>query len=440
MSFKNLNLISPILEALEQEGYTQPTSIQSQAIPFILEKKDLLGCAQTGTGKTAAFALPILQLLENKISDNRGKRTVKSLILTPTRELAIQIGDSFSAYGRNTKVNHAVIFGGVSQNSQVEALKRGVDILVATPGRLLDLMNQGFIKLDHIEIFVLDEADRMLDMGFIHDIKKILTKLPAKKQSLFFSATMAPEIKKLAESILVNPKKVEVAPVSSAAETVNQSVYYVEKSNKKGLLIHLLKDPAIPEALIFTRTKHGADRISKDLTKAGITAEAIHGNKSQNARQRALENFKLKKIRVLVATDIAARGIDIEKLSHVINYELPNEPETYVHRIGRTGRAGANGIAIAFCDTEERAYLRAINKLIAKEISIIKEHPFDGPGIEVPKSTNSGRSAGPKQNQSGGANQNSKPSGGGKPKWFGRKKSNGNSKQSNNNNSSKGAR
>ncbi|MBO9700522.1 MAG: DEAD/DEAH box helicase [Sporocytophaga sp.] len=439
MSFKNLNLISPILEALEQEGYTQPTSIQSQAIPFILEKKDLLGCAQTGTGKTAAFALPILQLLENKITDNRGKRTVKSLILTPTRELAIQIGDSFSAYGRNTRVNHAVIFGGVSQNPQVEALKRGVDILVATPGRLLDLMNQGFIRLDHIEIFVLDEADRMLDMGFIHDIKKILTKLPAKKQSLFFSATMAPEIKNLAESILVNPKKVEVAPVSSAAETVNQSVYYVEKSNKKGLLIHLLKDPAIPEALIFTRTKHGADRISKDLTKAGITAEAIHGNKSQNARQRALENFKLKKIRVLVATDIAARGIDIEKLSHVINFELPNEPETYVHRIGRTGRAGANGIAIAFCDTEERVYLRAINKLIAKEIPVIKEHPFDGPGIEVPQSNNSRQSTGARQNPSGGAKQNSKPSGSGKPKWFGRKKSNGNNKQSNNNNTSKGA-
>jgi len=427
MSFKNLNLISPILEALEQEGYTQPTSIQSQAIPLILEKKDLLGCAQTGTGKTAAFSLPILQLLEQKLSGNKGKKSIKSLILTPTRELAIQIGDSLSAYGRYTSINHTVIFGGVSQNPQVEALKRGVDILVATPGRLLDLMNQGFISLSHIEIFVLDEADRMLDMGFIHDIKRILTKLPSKKQSLFFSATMAPEIKKLAETILVNPSKVEVTPVSSTAETVNQSVYFVEKSNKKGLLIHLLKESAIPEALVFTRTKHGADRISKDLTRAGIAAEAIHGNKSQNARQRALENFKLKKIRVLVATDIAARGIDIEKLSHVINYELPNEPETYVHRIGRTGRAGANGSAIAFCDTEERAYLRAIHKLISKEIPVIKDHPFEGPGKEVAGVANT-HSSEMRQNSSGRPKQTSKSSGKGKPKWMLRKKANGNNR------------
>ncbi|MHC2993214.1 DEAD/DEAH box helicase [Pontibacter sp. HJ8] len=374
MTFSELNLIEPILKALQAEGYTQPTPIQEQAIPHLLAGKDLLGCAQTGTGKTAAFAIPILQLLHNQ--KERSSNTIKTLILTPTRELAIQINESFAAYGKNTGIRHTVIFGGVSQHAQVQTLKRGVDVLIATPGRLLDLIGQGFINLKKVEFFVLDEADRMLDMGFIHDIKRIIPLLPQQRQSLFFSATMPPVIQKLADTILNNPVKVEVTPVSSTAEKVQQAVYLVEKNDKRHLLKHILDDSEIERVLVFTRTKHGADRVVKDLNKANIQAEAIHGNKSQNARQRALGNFKAGTTRVLVATDIAARGIDVEELSHVINFELPNEPETYVHRIGRTGRAGNKGIALSFCDTEERPYLRDIQKLIKKQLVINADHPF----------------------------------------------------------------
>ncbi len=376
MSFENLKLIEPILRALKTEGYTTPTPIQEQSIPIILDRKDLLGCAQTGTGKTAAFAIPILQILEGGKIYDKSPRAIKCLILTPTRELAIQIGESFAAYGRHTGMKHAVIFGGVSQGSQVSALKSGIDILIATPGRLLDLINQKFVHLHYLKIFVLDEADRMLDMGFINDVKKIITKIPQKRQTLFFSATMPPEIQKLANTILVDPEKVEVTPVSSTADTIDQSIFFVEKGDKKKLLIHLLNDKAIKSALIFTRTKHGADKIVKDLVKAGVKTEAIHGNKSQNARQKALSNFKSGQLKALIATDIAARGIDIEELSHVINYELPNVPETYVHRIGRTGRAGSSGIALSFCDDEEMEYLKDIEKLISRSIPVVEEQPY----------------------------------------------------------------
>ena len=376
MSFENLNLIEPILRALKTEGYTEPTPIQAEAIPIVLKGRDLLGCAQTGTGKTAAFAIPILQLLNATQGQDGPNKPIKALILTPTRELAIQISESFTAYGKHTGLRHTVIYGGVSQFSQTEALKRGVDILIATPGRLLDLMNQRFVHLHHVKMFVLDEADRMLDMGFINDVKKVITKLPAKRQTLFFSATMPPVISKLADSILFEPVNVEVTPVSSTVDKIDQSVYYVSKGDKKSLLIHLLKDKTIETALVFTRTKHVADRITKELVKAGIKAAAIHGNKSQNARQNALNDFKGKKIRVLVATDIAARGIDVDSLSHVINYELPNVPETYVHRIGRTGRAGLSGVAMSFCDGEERAYLKDIQKLIGIQIPVIEGHPY----------------------------------------------------------------
>lgn len=377
MSFNELGLIEPILQALTAEGYTNPTPIQEQAIPIILSGRDLLGCAQTGTGKTAAFAIPMLQLLSDpKRQPTRGQTPIRALILTPTRELAIQIDESFGAYGHNLRLKHTVIFGGVSQHSQVNTLRSGVDVLIATPGRLLDLMNQRFINLNSVEFFVLDEADRMLDMGFVHDVKKVIAKLPEQRQSLFFSATMPPEITKLADTILTRPARVEVTPVSSTAETVKQELYYVDKDDKRKLLALLLEDKSMETALVFTRTKHGADKVVKDLLKVGITAEAIHGNKSQNARQRALTNFKSRQTRVLVATDIAARGIDIDELSHVINYELPNIPETYVHRIGRTGRAGNNGIALSFCEPEEQEYLRDINKLITKQIPVVKDHPY----------------------------------------------------------------
>ncbi len=376
MTFDELNLIDPILKALKEEGYTNPTPIQAQAIPSLLQGKDLLGCAQTGTGKTAAFAIPIIQLLYNQREQERKRKLTSTLILTPTRELAIQIGDSFEAYGRYTGLKHTVIFGGVSQHGQTNALKYGIDILIATPGRLLDLMQQGFVDLNHIKLFVLDEADRMLDMGFVHDVKKVLAKLPKQKQSLFFSATMPPEIVKLANTILHNPVKVEVTPVSSTAEKVEQQLYYVDKTNKKALLVDLLKKKNMHSVLIFARTKHGADRIAKDLTKQGFKTAAIHGDKSQNARQNALNDFKNGVIRTLVATDIAARGIDIDNLSHVINYEIPNQPETYVHRIGRTGRAAASGIAISFCDAEEREYIRDIEKLIGQKIPVIENHAY----------------------------------------------------------------
>jgi len=376
MLFQDLNIIEPILRALKTEGYTTPTPIQEQAIPILLQQKDLLGCAQTGTGKTAAFAIPILQLLYQDRLQHKEQKTIKALILTPTRELAIQIDESFAAYGKHTGLKHLVIFGGVNQNPQTDALRRGVDILVATPGRLLDLMNQRFVHLDHIKMLVLDEADRMLDMGFVHDVKKIIAKVPAKRQTLFFSATMPKEIQQLADTILNKPEKVEVTPVSSTADTIQQALYYVEKNDKRALLAHILKDKEIKTALVFTRTKHGADKVVKDLVRVGITAEAIHGNKSQNARQRALTNFKNRTTRVLIATDIAARGIDIDELTHVINYELPNIPETYVHRIGRTGRAGLNGIALSFCDQEEIEFLKDIHKLISKEIPVEEAHPY----------------------------------------------------------------
>jgi ATP-dependent RNA helicase RhlE len=376
MTFDELNLIDPILKALKEEGYTNPTPIQEQAIPSLLEGKDLLGCAQTGTGKTAAFAIPIIQLLYNQREKDRKRKLISSLILTPTRELAIQIGESFAAYGRYTGLKHAVIFGGVSQHAQTNALHHGLDILIATPGRLLDLMNQGFVDLNHIKLFVLDEADRMLDMGFVHDVKKVLAKLPKQKQSLFFSATMPPEIVKLSDTILHQPVKVEVTPVSSTAEKVEQRVYFVDKENKKALLLDLLKQREMSSVLVFARTKHGADRIAKDLTKQGFKTAAIHGDKSQNARQNALNDFKTGKIRTLIATDIAARGIDIDKLSHVINYEIPNQPETYVHRIGRTGRASASGVAISLCDAEEREYIRDIEKLIGQKIPVVEGHPY----------------------------------------------------------------
>ena len=378
MTFNDLQLIEPILKALQNEGYTHPTPIQAQAIPSILQKRDLLGCAQTGTGKTAAFAIPMLQLMYEKIQNtSKGKpKAIKALILTPTRELAIQIDESFKAYGKYLNLSHLVIFGGVPQGPQTGALQRGVDILVATPGRLLDLIQQKFIRLNDIEFFVLDEADRMLDMGFVHDVKKVIALLPKDKQTLFFSATMPKEIQELADMLLDNPVKVEVTPVATTAETITQYMYMVEKQNKRMLLQHILKDQAIKTVLVFTRTKHGADKVVKDLHKMEITAEAIHGNKSQNARQRALSNFKNKTTRVLVATDIAARGIDIDDLTHVVNYEMPNIPETYVHRIGRTGRAGADGIAFSFCDQEEIAYVKDIQKLIKTEIPVQNNNPY----------------------------------------------------------------
>ena len=413
MSFQNLNLIEPLLKALNDEGYSTPTPIQQQAIPIILERKDLLGCAQTGTGKTAAFALPLLQLLAEdaaQLTDGHrgGPRPIRALILTPTRELAIQIDESFAAYGRHTGSKHLVIFGGVPQQPQVQGLQRGTDILVATPGRLLDLCDQKLLDLRHIRYFVLDEADRMLDMGFINDVRKILTKLPAKKHSLFFSATMPPEIQKLAGSILVNPSKVEVTPVSSTAETIQQQLYFVDKKDKRSLLLHILKDDTIPTALVFTRTKHGADKVAQGLTRAGIRAEAIHGNKSQNARQRALVNFKNRHTRILVATDIAARGIDIDDLTHVINFELPNVPETYVHRIGRTGRAGASGIALSFCDSEEKEFLRDIQKLIARQIPVVEDHPhvmYGGLAVDAVPSVASAASHPARHNGAGNRNQ-----------------------------------
>ena len=376
MSFDNLNIIQPILKALKREGYNQPTPIQERAIPAILEGNDLEGCAQTGTGKTAAFAIPMLQLLYNKQKVEVGTRRIKALVLAPTRELAIQIGESFTAYGKYTGLKNTVIFGGVSQKSQTDAIKAGVDILIATPGRLLDLMQQRYISLEHINLFVLDEADRMLDMGLGHDVKRIIAKLPNTRQTMLFSATMPLEIATLIDSILVEPVRVAVTPVSSTIDAIKQEVYLVEKRNKKSLLIHLLKNNAIESVLVFSRTKHGANKITEDLVKVGIEAQAIHGNKSQNARQLALSNFKEKKIRVLVATDIAARGIDVEELSHVINFDLPDVPETYVHRIGRTGRAGAEGVALSFCDEEDTDSLKDIQKVIAKSIPVIGDHPY----------------------------------------------------------------
>src|SRR5690625_9962 len=451
MSFKSLKLAEPLLKSLREEGYEEPTPIQSQSIPVARQQRDLLGSAQTGTGKTAAFSLPILQLLmdpenyENRDSVNggssqharshnresqngrsqntngqgrstqkRGRKNrsnnsqnqpIRSLIVTPTRELAIQIEESITSYGRYTGLKSAVIFGGVNQNPQVQKLQRGVDILVATPGRLLDLMNQGYISLKQIEIFVLDEADRMLDMGFIHDVRKLLAKLPSKRQTLFFSATMPPEIVKLSDSILDNPVRIEVTPESSTVEAISQKIYYVDKGNKKRLLVDLLKSDEISSALVFTRTKHGANKLVKRLNKSNIGAEAIHGNKSQAARQRALGNFKDQTTRVLVATDIAARGIDVDELNYVINYDLPNVPETYVHRIGRTGRAGSDGTALSFCDAVEKSYLKDIEKLIGKRVPVVEGHDY--PLVQTASSesaSGNGQRSGGRRQRSNGRN------------------------------------
>ena len=376
MSFSNLNLMKTILDALNEQGYKTPSPIQEKAIPEVLAGKDLIAIAQTGTGKTAAFAIPIIQLLSEDNETREGKRVIRTLILTPTRELATQISENFTSYGKYTSIKSKVIFGGVSQYAQVEVLRKGLDVLIATPGRLLDLLNQKLVDLSQVQILVLDEADSMLDMGFVKDVKKIITKIPSKRQTLLFSATMPEAIKELADTILIKPILVQVNPVSSTAEKVNQVVYFVDKINKKNLLIEVLQDHKIQRVLIFTRTKHGADRVAKDLNKVGIQAAAIHGNKSQNARQNILGQFKSSRIRALVATDIAARGIDIDELTHVINFELPNVPEQYVHRIGRTGRAGASGEAIAFCDIEEKPYLKDIEKVIKKQVPVIEDHPW----------------------------------------------------------------
>lgn len=414
MLFTDLKIIKPILDALHNEGYEKPTPIQEKAIPSILEKKDLLGTAQTGTGKTAAFAIPILQNLTER-SEAKNNH-IKALILTPTRELAIQIEESFNAYGKNLPLRKLVIFGGVKQGNQEAAIKKGVDILVATPGRLLDFVAQGIISLKNLEIFVLDEADRMLDMGFVHDVKRIIKLLPQKRQTLFFSATMPTEIQKLADSILNNPVKVEVTPVSSTAETIQQSVYFVEKDNKLDLLTHILKNNITKESvLVFSRTKHGADKIARKLQKSQITTEAIHGNKSQNARQNALNNFKSGKTRVLIATDIAARGIDIDELKYVVNYELSDVSETYVHRIGRTGRAGSEGTSISFVDGLDIINLRNTEKLIGKKIPVVKDHPFHTDDLVAQKRDSNNKPFIPKP-KPGNVSQKRKEAGFKKPK------------------------
>jgi ATP-dependent RNA helicase RhlE len=431
MHFTELKLIEPILRAVQAEGYNTPTPIQAQAIPHVLVGRDLIGCAQTGTGKTAAFALPILQRLNEMPAPahaGRPRGGIRVLVLSPTRELATQIGDSFATYGRHLKWRHLVVFGGVGQGPQVDALRRGTDILVATPGRLLDLMQQGFIKLDTIEIFVLDEADRMLDMGFIHDVRRVVAALPTQRQTLLFSATMAPEIEELAQRILVRPVKVEVTPQATTVEKIAQSVYFVEKRDKRALLEFLMLDDAAERVLVFTRTKHGANKVAEGLNKADIGAEAIHGNKSQSAREKALANFKSGAIRVLVATDIAARGLDIEEVTHVINYDLPDVPESYVHRIGRTARAGASGVAFSFCDADERDELKAIQKLTRQQIPIVTDHPYV-PAFDLTRGVsahpaapeerrtfNNGR--GGRQN-SGPARSSSTPSGGRQPQAAG---------------------
>lgn len=416
LNFTDLNLIEPIAKAIQEQGYTTPTPIQERSIPEILEGRDFLGCAQTGTGKTAAFSIPILQNLSKKKISNHH---IKALILTPTRELAIQIEENINAYGKYLPLKQLVIFGGVKQGSQEAALRKGVDILVATPGRLLDFIAQGIISLKNLEIFVLDEADRMLDMGFVHDVKRIIKLLPQKRQTLFFSATMPGEIQKLANSILNNPVKVEVTPVSSTADTIKQSVYFVERENKLNLLSHILQNDISDSVLVFARTKHGADKIARKLQKDNISAEAIHGNKSQNARQNALNNFKSGKTRVLVATDIAARGIDIDELKFVINFELSDVSETYVHRIGRTGRAGAEGTSISFVDGLDLLNLKNTEKLIGKKIPVIKNHPFHTDDLVAQKrdSNNKPVPAGgekqqsPKQPSRGPKNRNNKKPG-----------------------------
>ena len=406
MLFTDLKIIKPILDALEKQGYEKPTPIQEKAIPSILEGKDFLGCAQTGTGKTAAFAIPILQ----NLAERQGPRNnhIKALILTPTRELAIQIEENFEDYGKNLPVRTLVVFGGVKQAAQEKALRRGVDVLVATPGRLLDFISQGIISLKNIEIFVLDEADRMLDMGFVHDVKRIIKMIPQKRQTLFFSATMPQEIDSLANSILNNPIKVHVAPISSTAETINQSVYFVEKNDKLELLTHLLQEDIRDSVLVFSRTKHGADKIARKLQSHKISAEAIHGNKSQNARQNALSNFKNGKTRILVATDIAARGIDIDDLKYVVNFELSDVSETYVHRIGRSGRAGAEGNSISFVDGLDLINLKNTEKLIGMRIPVEKNHPFHTDNLVAEKRDSNNKSFTPRQRPSQPSSSHSK--------------------------------
>ncbi|CAA6799268.1 MAG: ATP-dependent RNA helicase RhlE [uncultured Aureispira sp.] len=433
MTFEDLRIVPPILKALAAQGYTQPTPIQAQSIPILLRGKDLLGCAQTGTGKTAAFSIPVLQniYLDQQNAPQKGLRKIKALIVTPTRELAIQIGENFTAYARYTSIRNTVIFGGVKQGNQTQALRKGVDVLVATPGRLLDLMQQGFISLKHIEYFILDEADHMLDMGFIHDIRKLIAKIPEKRQSLFFSATMPPSIVSLSQKILGEYESVTIKPEQATAERVEQGVYFVSKPDKRKLLVHLLNSKPIQSVLVFSRTKFGADKIVKMLQKSNIKAEAIHGNKSQGARQRSLKNFKSGRVNVLVATDIAARGIDVDELSLVINYDLPNVSETYVHRIGRTGRASASGVALSFCDNEERSYLRDIQKLIKQDIPVISDNPFaeeyneavakQGKKSHNSRNNRSGRSGG--GNGRSGGNNKRKANGRKSRSNFGRKKS-----------------
>ncbi len=414
MTFEELKLNDSLLRAVKAEGYSTPTPIQTQAIPHVLEGRDVLGCAQTGTGKTAAFALPILQRLGSAPTGNT--RPIRCLVLTPTRELATQIADSFSTYGKNTNLRHTVIFGGVSQSAQVNTLRRGVDVLVATPGRLLDLMNQRLVNFQGLEILVLDEADRMLDMGFIHDVKRILAVIPKKRQTLFFSATMPPEIQDLSRSMLVDPVRIEVTPVATTAQTVDQRVYFIETNLKRSLLVQLMADAALSRTLVFTRTKNGANRVTRHLQEAGIESDVIHGNKSQNARERALESFKNGKVRVLVATDIAARGIDVEGISHVINFDLPNIPESYVHRIGRTGRAGAAGIALSFVAPDERSFLKDIERTIHRTVPVVENHAFQstaGNSIAAPMKTDFSRGRPQNQRRGGPSRGGGNPSRGG---------------------------
>ena len=376
MQFNELNIIDPILKALEAEGYTEPTPIQEKAIPPLLTGSDLLGCAQTGTGKTAAFAIPILQTLTLQNAAQKSQRVIRALIVAPTRELAIQIGECFDAYAANLTLKTLVIFGGVGQKPQTNALQKGVDILVATPGRLLDLINQGYIRLNHVSLFVLDEADRMLDMGMLPDVKRILRYLPSKRQTMFFSATMPAEIKKLADTMLQDPLEIEITPPKAPIDIIEQGVCFVDKENKTKLLIYFLDNIDYDSVLVFTKTKHGADKVERDLLRHGFKAAAIHGNKSQMNRQAALNAFKERKIRILVATDIAARGLDIEELSHVVNYNLPDVPETYIHRIGRTGRAGLGGVAVSFCDAEEKGLLSDIQLMIGRHLPVGEDHPY----------------------------------------------------------------
>ena len=425
MEFQDLKLIDPLLRAVRAEGYQEPTPIQVQAIPHVLAGKDLIGCAQTGTGKTAAFALPILQRLAAS-TQNHQRGAIRVLVLSPTRELASQINESFNNYGRHTGMKSIVIFGGVGQQPQVQAVRRGADILVATPGRLLDLMNQGFVKLNTIQIFVLDEADRMLDMGFIHDVRRVISALPSRRQTLLFSATMPQDIEDLAARILIDPVRVAVVPQATTVETITQSVFFVDKKNKRALLEHILHDKDIRRVLVFTRTKHGANKLVEQLGKATIHAEAIHGNKSQTARERALENFKRGRTRVLVATDIAARGIDVDDVTHVINYDLPNEPESYVHRIGRTARAGASGVAYSLCDAEERKYLRDIEKLIRLRVPVVDEHPYPMSGEAMSQPVEAQTAPRPRPQQNGQRN--------------GRQRTNGHSNGNGSNGSASGSR